>query len=150
SLKIGGPADYFLRVADQEEAAAVLRWASAAELPCRWLGGGSNLLIADDGVEGLVARFSGDRVKLPGRGDEPVVVEAGRTFANLARGLARAGWSGLEWAANVPGCVGGAVVNNAGAFGSSVADALDWAEVVDGENNLRRLAASDLGYAYRS
>jgi UDP-N-acetylmuramate dehydrogenase len=150
SLKIGGPADYLLTVANAEQAAAALRWATASNLPCRWLGGGSNLLISDHGVAGLVARFGGSGVALPTSSGGPVVVEAGRTFANLARTLARAGWSGLEWAANVPGCVGGAVVNNAGAFGSTVADALDWAEVVDSRGVLTRLTPDDLGYAYRS
>lgn len=150
SLRIGGPADYLLTVANPEEAAVALRWAQALKLPYHWLGGGSNLLISDGGVDGLVLRFGGDRAELPTGDEGLVVVEAGRTFANLVPTLVRAGWSGLEWAANVPGSVGGAVVNNAGAFGSSVAEDLAWAELVDTQGNVGRLRSAELGYGYRT
>ena len=150
SLRVGGPADYLLTVANPAEAALALRWAQELKLPCRWLGGGSNLLIADAGVDGLVLRFGGDRAELPTGDEGLVVVEAGRTFANLVPTLVRAGWGGLEWAANVPGSVGGAVVNNAGAFGSSVAEDLAWAELVDTRGKVSRLRTADLGYGYRT
>jgi UDP-N-acetylmuramate dehydrogenase len=150
SLRIGGPADYLLTVANSDEAAVAMRWAQELKLPCRWLGGGSNLLISDKGVDGLVLRFVGDRAELPRGDDGLVVVEAGRTFANLVPTLARAGWGGLEWAANVPGSVGGAVVNNAGAFGSSVAEDLAWAELIDAQGDVRRLHSAELGYGYRT
>jgi UDP-N-acetylmuramate dehydrogenase len=150
SLKVGGRADRFVAVSRVDEAAAVLRWAAERGLPCRWIGGGSNLLVAEAGLEGLAARFLGDEVVLPGGEGGEVISGAGRSFPNLARRLARAGWSGLEWAANVPGTVGGAIVNNAGAFGSCVADALAWAEIVTLSGALERLRPDELDYAYRT
>ena len=100
-------------------------------------------------VQGLAARYTGDDLDLPiGDGDE-LIGGAGRAF-NLARAVARAGWSGLEWASNVPGTVGGAVVNNAGAFGSSVAESLIWAEIMGAAGKLERLCVADLNYAYRT
>ena len=150
SLKVGGPADLFGTAHGAAEARDLLRWALAEGLPCRWVGGGSNLLVADGGAEGLVARYVADRVELPTGSSGEVVAEAGRSFPNLARALARAGWGGLEWAANVPGTVGGAVANNAGAFGSSVAETLRWAELLLPTGETERLPAAELGYAYRT
>jgi UDP-N-acetylmuramate dehydrogenase len=150
SLKVGGPAELFVTLRRTEEAAAVLGWAREQQFGCRWIGGGSNLLVADAGMAGLAARFLGDEIEPPDEESRLVISGAGRSFPYLARALARAGWSGLEWAANVPGTVGGAVVNNAGAFGSSVAETLEWAEIVAGEGQLERLPAEKLGYAYRT
>jgi UDP-N-acetylmuramate dehydrogenase len=150
SLKVGGAADMSASVRRAEEAAVVLHWAAEHNVDCRWIGGGSNLLVADVGVDGLVARFLGDEIQLPMAGDAEVVSGAGRSFPNLARTLARAGWSGLEWAANVPGTVGGAVANNAGAFGSCVAETLAWAEVLSLNGRHERLEVEQLGYAYRT
>lgn len=150
SLKVGGAAEWFVEVRRPEQAAAVLRWAAEQGLACRWLGGGSNLLVSDGGLDGLAARYRGDEVAVPKGEAGEVVGGAGRSFSNLARALARAGWSGLEWAATVPGTLGGAVANNAGAFGSSVADDLAWAEIVRPDASLERLRPERLGYAYRA
>jgi UDP-N-acetylmuramate dehydrogenase len=148
SLKIGGSADFFGLVRSADQALDLWRWAEAEGLTLRWLGGGSNLLIAEAGFRGLVARFGEDQVEPIA--DGLVVSGAGASFSGLARQLARGGWSGLEWAATVPGLVGGAVVNNAGAFGSSVAEGLAWAEVLDRHGRRQRLSPTDLAYAYRS
>jgi UDP-N-acetylmuramate dehydrogenase len=85
------------------------------------------------------------------RDGQPVLVaDAGVTFANVARKLAKQGFSGLEWAANVPGTVGGAAVNNAGAFGGETASCLVGLRLVDADGETRWLDPSDLRYAYRS
>jgi UDP-N-acetylmuramate dehydrogenase len=148
SLKVGGPADYFGLARSADQALELWRWAQAEGLTLRWLGGGSNLLIAEAGFRGLVVRFGDDRVEPIA--DGAVVCAAGASLSGLARQLARGGWSGLEWAATVPGLVGGAVVNNAGAFGSSVAESLAWAELLDRRGRRQRLSPSELAYAYRS
>jgi UDP-N-acetylmuramate dehydrogenase len=150
SLKVGGPADVFAVARDASQAANIMRWALEQGLPCRWLGGGSNLLVADPGIEGLAARFVGDDLEPPPSQAGLAVSGAGRPIANLARRLARAGCSGLEWAANVPGSVGGAVVNNAGAFGCCVAECLAWTEVAEPDGKLKQLHPSQLGYSYRT
>lgn len=150
SLKVGGPADCLAVARGADEATAVMRWAQEQRLACRWVGGGSNLLVADAGLEGVAARFTGAELQLPIGEAGLAVCGAGRLFSSLARGLAGAGWSGLEWAANVPGTVGGAVVNNAGAFESCVAECLAWAEIVRPDGTLEQLGTDELGYAYRT
>ena len=151
SLRVGGPADMFVVARSCAAAVQALRVANANGLPVLPLGGGSNLLPADAGVEGLVLKYVAATYALQANGDEAVVVaEAGCSLAGLARRLARLGWAGLEWAVNVPGTVGGAVVNNAGAFGSCVAEHLLDIEAVDSEGRTLVLANRDLGYAYRS
>src|SRR5207237_9152017 len=122
----------------------------ARGLPVRVIGGGSNLLVADAGVEGLVIKTTGTRTQLVQR-ERPVLVgDAGVTFANIARRLAKQGLGGLEWATNVPGTVGGAAVNNAGAFGGDTASCLIAVNLVNAECARRRVAAPELQYPYRT
>ncbi|MFN8637766.1 MAG: UDP-N-acetylmuramate dehydrogenase [Chloroflexota bacterium] len=152
SLRVGGLGRWFLASADASELARLLDVAAADGLPTLILGGGSNLLISDDGFDGAVLKYTatGHRVEA-GAADTLVVrAAAGASFSNLARRLARDGVGTLEWAANVPGTVGGAVVNNAGAFGGCVADHLIEAEIVDRAGAVRTLAAEELAYAYRA
>jgi UDP-N-acetylmuramate dehydrogenase len=116
-------------------------------MPVRVIGGGSNLLVSDAGVDGVAIKAINTRWAVEGN---VVVVDAGVTIANLARRLAKQGYGGLEWAANVPGTVGGACVNNAGAFGGDTASCAVAASVVDAEGRTQRLSAAELGYAYRT
>ena len=150
SLRVGGAADYFVLATSARDAADALRWARERNLPVHVIGGGSNLLVADSGVEGLVVKAGWTRALVEDRGGQPVLVaEAGANLANQARRLAKQGFGGLEWAANVPGTVGGAAVNNAGAFGGDTASCLVGVQLVDADRSLR-LGATDLGYAYRT
>jgi UDP-N-acetylmuramate dehydrogenase len=151
SLRVGGAADWFIQARSGQDVAEGLRWARERELPVRVMGGGSNLLVAEAGVEGLVIRcgHAAHRVENGSDGTR-LVAEAGANFANLARRLAKQGYGGLEWAANVPGTVGGATVNNAGAFGGDTASCLVAATIVDAEGRRQTLDADQLGYAYRT
>ncbi|MBV9354924.1 MAG: UDP-N-acetylmuramate dehydrogenase [Chloroflexi bacterium] len=150
SLKVGGPAEAFLAGTSIDELVAGLRWAREHERPVRVIGGGSNLLIADSGVRGLVMRCLSARWRVED-GDVPLLVaDAGAPVSGVARALARRGFAGFEWAATVPGTVGGAVVNNAGAFGGCMADCLASAWMVDAEGVERQCSADDLDYAYRA
>jgi UDP-N-acetylmuramate dehydrogenase len=110
----------------------------------RVIGGGSNLLVAQAGVDGLAIKVVASHFAVDGN---VVRASAGVNLANMARRLAKQGYGGLEWAANVPGTVGGAVVNNAGAFGGDMAGCLESATVVDTDG---RVELTDLGYAYRT
>jgi UDP-N-acetylmuramate dehydrogenase len=151
SLKVGGPADYFAEARSTEDMAALLRWASNHGQPVHTIGGGSNLLVAETGVAGLVVKILATSTRVEDQPDGPVLVAAaGATFANVARRLAKQGFGDLEWAANVPGTVGGAVVNNAGAFGGETARSLVAATIVNGNGEQRRLLPEDLGYSYRT
>jgi UDP-N-acetylmuramate dehydrogenase len=151
SLRVGGPADHFVLARTSDELAAALRWAKANGAPVRIIGGGSNLLIAANGVEGLVVKMAAAESEVEDQNGEPVLrVSAGATIANVARRLAKDGWGGLEWAANVPGTVGGAAVNNAGAFGGDTASCLVNLTLVDAEGGEQRLQNHELQYAYRT
>ncbi|MDQ3809325.1 MAG: UDP-N-acetylmuramate dehydrogenase, partial [Chloroflexota bacterium] len=147
SLRVGGPADYLLVAHSEAEMVDGLRWARDQGVPVRVIGGGSNLLVADAGVDGLVIKAVTSHFEVDG---EVVTARAGVTIASMARKLAKRGLSGLEWAANVPGTVGGAVVNNAGAFGGETAACVIEATIVNAEGQLRTLDQAELGYAYRT
>ena len=151
SLRVGGPADYFLLARTSDELVEGLQWARLEGVPVRIIGGGSNLLVADAGFEGLVIKTGNAHTEVQQRGGQPALVaDAGVTLANVARRLAKHGLGGLEWGANVPGTVGGAAVNNAGAFGGDTASCLLGLRLVDAEGRLTTLDAPDLGYDYRT
>lgn len=152
SLRVGGPARYLVVSEDPSLLGAALAAAERAGLAVLALGGGSNLLVAEGGFDGLVVKYSSDRYAVAESGDQGGVVTAaaGLAIANLARRLGRAGWAGLEWASNVPGTIGGAAVNNAGAFGGCMANYLVGLELIDAAGRPRELANADLAYAYRS
>jgi UDP-N-acetylmuramate dehydrogenase len=151
SLRVGGPAELFLLASAGLQLAEGLGWARDEGKPVRVIGGGSNLLVADAGVDGLVIKAANTEMRIQERQGEPVLIaEAGATLANVARRLAKDGFGGLEWAANVPGTVGGAAVNNAGAFGGDTASCLIGVEVVDDRGRRGFLDPEELEYAYRT
>lgn len=151
SLRVGGPADWFLLARSAQQLAEALRWAADNGVPARVIGGGSNLLVADCGVEGLVVKTAFAASRLEERDGEPfLIAEAGANLANLARKLAKQDIGGLEWAANVPGTVGGAVVNNAGAFEGDMASTLVATTLVNSGGARTRLTVDELRYAYRT
>ena len=116
SARIGGPADALLTVNSADELARVVQFIWEHELPYYILGGGSNVLVNDDGFRGIVVLNKAKEVRFEG-GDQPSVwCESGVIFSNLANRCASKGMGSLEWGATVPGTIGGAVFGNAGAF----------------------------------
>jgi UDP-N-acetylmuramate dehydrogenase len=152
SLKVGGPARHFLSSNDLTALGQLLATAVDEQLPILVLGGGSNLLIADEGFDGVVLKYTAGEHTVEAQADGSLVVtsDAGANFSNLARRLAREGIAGLEWAATVPGTVGGATVNNAGAFGGCMADNLLDAVVVGTDGRERTVSHAELAYDYRT
>jgi UDP-N-acetylmuramate dehydrogenase len=150
SLRVGGAADFFLLAKTGEQIVMGLDWAAERDVPVRIIGGGSNLLVAEAGFAGLVIKTANTHASVAERYGEPIVeAEAGANLANLARRLAKQGFGGLEWAANVPGTVGGAVVNNAGAFGGETAQCVIAIEVIDAHGRRMQLKPDEMDYAYR-
>ncbi len=119
TLKIGGPADYFVECKTEEEIIEALRWASEKKMPYYILSGGSNVLISDLGFRGIIIRIKAQTFRIDG---EKVSSEAGVSLPLIAKKTAEAGLSGLEFGIGVPGTVGGAVYGNAGAFGQETKD----------------------------
>ncbi len=133
TLRVGGPADLFYKVTDIEEFAQVTITAHRLNVPTFILGLGSNLLVSDRGVRGLVIYNCCRRIEA----DEVTYSESGASFQQLFLKTAQAGLSGLEFAVGIPGTVGGALVSNAGAFRENIADLIETIDVVvEGERRL--------------
>jgi UDP-N-acetylmuramate dehydrogenase len=149
SARIGGPADYLITASSSDELAKVMKLIWQQDLQYFILGGGSNVLISDKGVRGITILNRAKAVQFVTGNQPRVWAESGVVFSNLANRCAAKGLSGLEWAATVPGTVGGAVYGNAGAFEADVAGNLIWAEVLT-ESGSEQWSADRMGYGYRS
>ena len=147
TVRTGGAADWFARVSDEPTLLALLRWASESSLSVSAIGSGSNLLIADEGVPGLVIKLDGELARIERNGD-CLTCGGGARLPAVAAESARAGLSGIEFGVNIPGTVGGAVKMNANAYGGRLADVLQWARVATA-NGVQERPPEDLCFAYR-
>jgi UDP-N-acetylmuramate dehydrogenase len=149
SARIGGPADIFISADTVSGLVRVVKLLWKHNMPFTLLGGGSNVLVSDKGVRGMVILNHAKGVKFHA-GDQPsVTAESGVVFSNLANRCASKGLAGIEWAATVPGTVGGAVYGNAGAFGGDMAGNLIAAELLTG-NGRESVSVEEMKYVYRS
>jgi UDP-N-acetylenolpyruvoylglucosamine reductase len=148
TLRIGGPADYFAEVGDEDGLVRLLEWAKTSQLAIGVVGSGSNLLISDDGFRGLVVKLSGSFTSIQRRGNS-VICGGGARLPAVAAKTIRWGLSGIEFGINIPGSVGGSIKMNANAFGGELASILDWVEICDA-NGVKRRAPEDLTFSYRS
>ena len=146
-FRVGGPAEALFRPADASDLAEFLA-AIPGDIPVTVIGVGSNLLVRDGGIPGIVIRL--------GRGfaeitpvDGEIRAGAGALDLNVALAAAEAGIAGLEFLSGVPGTIGGGFRTNAGAYGSEFKDVLISAGAVDGDGKIRRVGAEALGFSYR-
>jgi len=150
SARVGGPAQMFLTVYSADELKKAVEIAYSKHIPYFILGGGSNILISDMGVYGLVIMNRARLVSFRHTGAHVIcTVETGANLSSLARQCIGKGLGGLEWAISVPGTVGGAVVGNSGAHGSDMASTLRAAKVWEPNRGVRIFDNSDLEYKYR-
>jgi UDP-N-acetylmuramate dehydrogenase len=158
TMKVGGPADYLATVQTVEQLVKLVRWARSASLPYFVLGGGSNILISDAGIRGLVIYNRCRQVRV----DQPAIrcfgntdmrpylfAESGAAMAGVARVSIKEGLTGLEWAVSLPGTVGGAVVGNAGAYGGEIKDNLENVLLIDETGEVCEYGVADFQYTYR-
>jgi len=152
AARLGGAADWLYVAKDStDELAEVVSTAWAHEIPVRMLGGGANVLVSDRGVRGLVVINDVTEITFGDWHDgRNVSAASGTSLTVLARKCAARGLSGLEWMVSVPGTVGGAVVNNAGAHGGDMAGSLCEAVVLDADKGAQIWTLDDLNYGYRS
>jgi UDP-N-acetylmuramate dehydrogenase len=146
SWRIGGPADVFLSVATTDDLIEGVIAALEQALPVFVLGGGTNILVADGGIRGVVIENKVNDATVDG---ERITATGGVTMAHIAALAARNGIAGLEFAATVPGTVGGAVHGNAGAFGTETKDVLEDVALLEPATGVRIVAPSELGFRYR-
>lgn len=150
SYRVGGEAEWYVSPRDLESLQASIDYAQENDLRITVLGAGSNLLVSDRGIPGLVIATRHLRSKHFNPATGQLTVSAGETIPALAWDAAALGWEGLEWAVGIPGTVGGAVVMNAGAHNSCVANMLVSAQVLSPDGTLATLTPEELGYTYRS
>ena len=159
SFRIGGPADCWVEPEDLEDLKGILKFASDNRLPWRVLGGGTNILVRDEGFSGIIISLRGDyfqklefreeKVGRKGGGFCRVIAGAGVLLSRLVKEVARRGLGGLEFAVGIPGTVGGAVAMNAGVPGSSLAEVVSRVESLNGEGKVLTLRKEEIGFRYR-
>mgnify|MGYP003681877360 CR=1 FL=1 len=151
SYRIGGPADLYVVVRREEDLLGWVTLARKEAISYLVMGRGTNLLVADEGVRGVVIENRCREVRSLTRSEGIILrVQTGGSLSSLARRTAKEGLGGLEWAVGIPGTVGGAIVNNAGAYGGSIAQRLQRVTLLDSQGVLQRMAVSELGLGYRT
>lgn len=150
SFRVGGPAQLYVAPQKLEALQASFEWAAAEGVAVTLLGAGSNMLVSDRGIPGLVISTRHLRHTEFNPDTGQVTIAAGEPLPRLAWQAAERGWQGLEWAVGIPGSIGGAVVMNAGAHKSCVADILVNTQVLSAEATLETLTPEQLSYSYRT
>jgi len=146
TLRIGGPADAFVRVQTTDQLVQIARL--MRHRPVLVLGRGSNLVVSDSGFRGLVIVLDGEFNRIEVHGDK-VSTGAGVALPRLSKECARHGLSGLEFALGIPGSVGGALMMNAGAWGQEMSDTILGIEVCTHEGRIQKLDRAEAGFGYR-
>ena len=148
TFKVGGPADLLVQPETLEEVVSIVRTARAGNVPLLTLGNGSNVLVLDGGIEGVVMDLSGALREVSVRGEE-VVAQAGAPLKLVAKAAQQPGLTGLEFAHGIPGTVGGGALMNAGAYDGEMAQVLQWLRVLDRQGQALCLDAPHLDMGYR-
>lgn len=148
SWRVGGPADYYLYPGDRDELKEIVRFQKRAGLPLFVLGNGSNLLVRDGGIRGLVVHI-GEPFSYIRREGEMLRAGAGTPLTLLAQKAAEEGLHGLGFAAGIPGTLGGALVMNAGAFGRYIGPLVAEVSIISPGGEEVRLAPEDIVFGYR-
>ncbi len=147
TIRTGGAAELFARPGTLDELVTVLAWAGERGIEVGVVGSGSNLLVADEGVRGLVLKLDHELSDIAQDGDR-LDCGGGARLPAVSAHAARLGLSGIEFGVNIPGTVGGAVRMNANAYGGELARSLEWVDVV-GPGGVDRRTPAELGFAYR-
>jgi UDP-N-acetylmuramate dehydrogenase len=151
TLGVGGPAAWFQRVRGADAIAAAHEWAAAQRIPIFVLGGGSNLVIADEGFRGLVVRIELEGHAFDAESDGTVLqAAAGEPWDAVVSASVDRGLAGLECLSGIPGSVGGTPIQNVGAYGQEVAETIDRVDAFDRQTGaLQALSAADCRFSYR-
>lgn len=149
TFRIGGPADYFLMPQSEKEAADAVAVCREERVPYSIVGNGSNLLVSDSGYRGVVIQLYKEMSRVQVEGTH-IYAQAGASLAKIAAAAMEAGLAGFEFAAGIPGTLGGACVMNAGAYGGEMKDVLVNVTVLDESGSIKKLVGSELELGYRT
>ncbi|MBU2219735.1 UDP-N-acetylmuramate dehydrogenase [Patescibacteria group bacterium] len=164
TFRIGGKARYFMAVRNSEELMAAVKWAKDNSLSFFILGGGSNLLVSDDGFNGLVIKMQSDSLSVVLRSTfaplsmnsttkdlekMKIIVDAGVPFGRIIMETVKGGFSGAEWGFGIPGTIGGAICGNAGRLGQAIARVVANVTVLDENLKVKTLSKSECDFGYR-
>ncbi|MEG0380912.1 MAG: UDP-N-acetylmuramate dehydrogenase [Kurthia sp.] len=145
--KLGGPADVFVMAETEEQAAAVVKYARQNNIPIFLLGNGSNMVVRDGGMRGIVLNLSRlDQIHIDGT---KVTAQAGALIIDVSKAVAAEGLSGLEFSCGIPGSVGGAMAMNAGAYGGEIKDVIETCKVLTLDGDIIVLSKEELELGYR-
>ncbi len=149
TFRIGGDADCFLQIENVEQLKKIQRYLQQLEIPYFVLGNGSNLLVGDEGYAGVILEIA-DKMKEVKVMGNLIVAQAGAPMSKIARIACENGLTGFEFAAGIPGTIGGGVVMNAGAYGGELKQVVTLVRVVDKEGNLLELDNETMEFGYRT
>lgn len=149
SFKVGGPARFFAKVESIEELKAALALATEKGLPHFIVGNGTNLLVADQGYEGVVIELAGTFSGIEDLGSGMFKVGAAVPLGRFARSALKQGFAGIHKLAGIPGTLGGALYMNAGAYGQEIGNCCTAVTVLDGDGNIRDIPSAECGFGYR-
>lgn len=148
TFRVGGPADYFI-MPDTRQVKDVVSLCRKYQIPYQIIGNGSNLLVSDGGIRGAVIAISGTHSKGVKRSGDHMIVQAGTLLSQAANEAYQAGLGGLEFAAGIPGSVGGAVVMNAGAYGGELKDVVVQVTALAEDGQIVVLSGEEMDFSYR-
>lgn len=148
TFKIGGPADCLIFPASMEETEKVLALVSAYKLPLTILGNGSNVLVQDKGIRGVVVKFARPMAKIRHEGTR-IIAGAGALLKDVSEAAAQSSLTGLEFACGIPGSIGGAIFMNAGAYDGEMKNVADTVRTVDREGKIHTYSRDELDLGYR-
>ncbi len=147
-FKVGGPADILVEPSSKEELASIIALCSSEKMPYLIIGNGSNILVKDGGIRGVVIKLSAlDKIEVQG---ERISAESGALLSDLSKMALEESLTGFEFACGIPGSVGGAVFMNAGAYDGELSYVIEEAEVIDKEGRIKKLNAQELELGYRT
>lgn len=149
TFKIGGVAEYFVRVKNQNEIIEAINWARKKKLPFFILGNGSNVLFSDKGFNGLIIKLQNNKFRIK---NKEIIAQAGCQLQTLVKESIKKNLAGLEWAIGIPGTLGGAIYQNAGAFGREMKDIVKMVKILEiqaSKFRIRELKNKDCKFGYR-
>jgi UDP-N-acetylmuramate dehydrogenase len=149
TMKIGGPADLLIEPSSLENIQKVMTFIKECQIPWRAIGRGSNLLVSDKGIEGVVIKL-GSGLNHLDINESTITVGGGHSLVSLSTLISKKGLSGLEFASGIPGSVGGAVYMNAGAHGSDISKILTKAHILFEDGSIEWLSNDEMEFTYRT